>query len=347
MLQEVSGTSSSSLQALWSSFSEVVEESGSSSLSFARSSVKKVNWVIENRGGLAWLTGLVMVPSQFLGPNAARSNEIIDGLARSPNFTIERCSLSIGDGATSVTGVVYYPKDWDRSDSSRCILYHNPNGITVSGYFEEARLSWTPSEFLKLAKCPIIMYDYRGTGLSSENTSSSSFSFRPTYETVVVDGEAVLRYALDRFQHVGVVGSSLGGGVATVSLERHLTANPADAARVSLTNHDSFSTTARVVMPQWPRVADWTGWALGGLLDAETSMKSLIKREIPITVLCHLNDPVIPEGARMAEVVQKLPSRSNVSFIYSPDYGHANLSPSMIDELARITSVAQGRLGIA
>jgi hypothetical protein len=348
MAHELSRTSRSNLEDLWASMEvqnapEVehkqearVEPTSSSLSSSVESSVRTVNWVIENRGGFAWLTGLVMVPSQFLGAKAARANQVIAGVAQSKDFQLETFSLPVKDSGTSVEGIIYYPQGWDHSDSSRCVLYHNPNGITASGYFEKGQLTWTPAEILKLAKCPILMYDYRGTGLSSENTCMSSLAFRPTYETVVVDGQTTLGYALENFQSVSVVGSSLGGGVATVSLERHLKANPDDVRRVTLTNHDSFSTTPKVVMPRWPRTANWAGWALGGLLDAETSMKSLIGRGIPITVLCHDRDPVIPRGARMAEFIETQPRKRNVSVIHSPEYGHANLSQDMVRKLGRI-----------
>jgi hypothetical protein len=345
MSYEIPTTSRSNLQDLWAAVeiqngraferNNIIDHQPASSpfSSSIESSVKTVNWMIENRGGFAWLTGLVMIPSQFLGPKATKSNEILAAAAKSEHFEIKRFSFSIKNSDTSVEGLIYYPRDWDRSDHSRCVVYHNPNGITVSGYFDEGCLSWTPAEILKLTHCPIIMYDYRGTGLSSENTSLVSFAFRPTYESIVVDGETVLEYALKLFHSVDVIGSSLGGGVATVSLERHLKNNPEDAKRVSLKNHDSFSTTPKVVMPGWPSVADWTGWALGGLLDAETSMRSLVNRCIPITVLCHLQDPVIPHGARMVDFIETLPNKHNVSIIYSTEYGHANLSQDMIRKL--------------
>ncbi len=300
------------------------------------SSEKSVNSIIENRGGFAFLTGSALVPSQFLDPKAGRAFEVIAKAAESGDFKIERFTLPVNGASSSVEGVIYYPSGWDRSDRSRCVLYHNPNGVTVSRYFQNGDLAWTPAEIMKLAKCPILMYDYRGTGLSSENTSLSSLAFRPTYETVVVDGETVLKYAFEYFDSVRVMGSSLGGGVATVSLERHLKTNPENAERVSLINHDSFSTTPKVIMPNYPKCADWAGWALGGLLDAETSMKSLIERGIPITVLCHDNDPVIPHGARMAELVEKLFEKRNISVIHSPEYGHANLSQDMARKLGRI-----------
>lgn len=335
-----SGVSRSSLQDLWkSSESQELREEGAQS-SFSSSlhtSVESVNWIIVNRGGFAFLTGLAMVPSQFLGPNAERSHEIIAEAERNTLFKIDRVALPIKD--TSVKGIIYYPSGWNGTDHSRCVLYHNPNGITVSGYFEEGQLSWTPAEFLKIEKCPILMYDYRGTGLSSDNTCMTSLAFQPTYESVVVDGEAALKYALKEFGSVCVIGSSLGGGVATVSLDRHLKAHPADGNRVRLVNHDSFTTTSRVVIPGQPHFADWIGWLFGGFLDAETSMRSLVNRQIPITVLCHRQDPVIPEGARMAEFIETLPHILNVSVIYSQGYGHGNLSPDMIHHITHLNRV--------
>ena len=128
-------------------------------------------------------------------------------------------------------------------------------------------------------------------------------------------------------------GSSLGGGVATISLERHLSKVPEDSKRVSITNHDSFTTTPRVVFPSAPNFADVAGWVVGGNLDAQTPMTSLIERGVKVTVLCHNQNPVIPQGARMAEYATHLKYKPNVSLIYSEKYGHANLSSDMIHQL--------------
>ncbi len=325
------------LQSLWPREIPEEKKGNESEESCSASSVKTVqkitNWMVENRGGLALFAGLMIVPSQFTEPNAEKAGKIIKQAAKSNEFRIEQFDLPI-DSETSLKGLIYYPKNWSQNDRSQCVLYHNPNGITVAGYFSGGDLSWTPGEIVKIAKRPIVMYDYRGTGLSSNNQSSSSIQFHPTYESVVVDGSAALQYALSQFRSVEVVGSSLGGGVATISLERHLAKNPKDIKKISrLINHDSFSTTPRVVFPGWPNVADWTGWAVGGFLDAATPMKKLIERGISVAVLCHLKDPVIPQGARMAEYIATLPKSRKVSVIKSSAYGHAILSRDMIRNL--------------
>ncbi len=284
-----------------------------------------IRGMIENRGGMAYVTGMVLVPSQFM-ENAKKSRKILNQVDQN---SIEPFTFRV-DGDT-VHGIIYYPDGWKRENKSACILYHNPNGMTVASYFNRNRLTWTPGEFMKAAKCPIILYDYRGTGLNSEVFQLSSTKLSPTYVTVVNDGLRALQCALGLFQSVKVVGSSLGGGVATISLENHLKSWPSDAARVSLVNHDSFTKTPRVVLPSLGWVADQIGWLAGGLLDAETPMKDLVARGISITVLSHQRDPVIPVGARMAEsAVVKAPK---VRVIESPLRGHADLSDDMIREL--------------
>ncbi len=292
--------------------------------------MKKVHWVIENRGGLACLLGLVMVPAQRCCPRWEKSEEIIDKASQNKEYKIERFQVPV-DADTSIQGVIYYPENWNPQDKSTCVLYHNPNAATVSGYLKDGSLSWTPREIVKLAQCPILLYDYRGTGLSGQNPN-----FWATYESVVVDGETMLRHALTSFGFVKVIGSSLGAGVGTASLDRHLTKHPEDISRVSLMNHDSFSTTPRVVFPYLPKIADAVGSLLGGMLDAITPMKHLIQKGVPITILCHQQDPVIPEGARISECIAALPRSRNVSVIYSPENGHANLSQDMCRSLKKI-----------
>lgn len=288
--------------------------------------VDKVNWMVENRGGIACLIGFILLPSQLLSPKFKISNDVIEQVSQNNAFKIEKFKLPI-NVKTHVQGIIYYPKNWKPQDKSSCVLYHNPNRVTVSEYLKKGFLSWTPAEILKVSNCPIVMYDYRGTGLSSNNF------FGATYESILVDGETVLSHALKSFKSVKVVGSSLGGGVGTISLDRHLTKNPEDTSKVSLFNHDSFSTTPRVIIPYLPTIADCIGKIVGGMVDATTSMKSLINRGIPITILCHQDDPIIPKGARMAEFIEKLPKAHNVSLIYSSEYGHANLSPDMVQSL--------------
>lgn len=299
-------------------------------LTFAKETMQKVHLVIENRGGLACLLGLILVPAQYCCPGREKSEVFIERASQNEKCKIERFDVPVGENSL-IRGVIVYPENWNPQDTSSCVLYHNPNAVTVSGYVKDGGLSWTPDEIVKLAQCPIILYDYRGTGLNQQN-----FAFGATYESIVVDGEAMLRHALKSFHFVKVIGSSLGAGVGTASLDRHLTKHPEDISRVSLMNHDSFSTTPRVIFPYLPKIADAVGHLLGGMLDAITPMKNLIEKGVQITILCHEKDPVIPKGARMAEWIDTLPPSRNVSVIYSPENGHANLSQDMCRSLQKI-----------
>ncbi len=293
-----------------------------------------INRLITNRAGLAYLAGKVLVPSQFLGPDLATSKQVIEAVCKNSNRNhpkFERFEISDDEGP--LRGLICYPHNWNPTDRSRCVIYHNPNGITLPEYFENGRLDWTPHDILKIHNCPVILYDYLGTGLSQNPAPSSLPRIYPTYSTVVKDGEIAINYALKQFQQVDVWGSSLGGGVATIALESHLKRHPQDSQRVSITNHDSFSTTPRVVMPNWPRFADLLGAIVGAKIDATKAMQSLIDRGIKVTILCHTADPIIPKGARMADFVAALPPANNVMLIYSKEMEHAGLSADMLQRL--------------
>jgi len=297
-------------------------------------SAKTVNWMIENRGGLAKIAGLAIIPAQYIANDHISSNKIINRLLSigMRNGDIEKISIPMGDN--SIEGIICYPKNWKKEDNSRCIVYHNPNGVATAGFFEDGNLSWTPGEIFKTKNCPIILYDYRGVGLNQDVTTNSSLKFHATYESIITDGQAALKFALTKFDKVEVIGSSLGGGVATVSLDRHLTKNPLDKNRIiQLINHDSFTTTPRVIFPNNPRIADFLGYVVGANLDAMNPIKNLIARGVKVTVLCHTKDPIIPFGARMGDFVQTLPKKANATVFASPQYGHANLSSDMVDFL--------------
>ena len=327
----------------FSSFSSANTLAETSFSSFAscepsyRQSAQALNWMVENRGGLAKIAGFVIVPAQFIANNHTLSHEIINANLENGlhNGYLEKITFPVGGGF--IEGVICYPTDWKKEDNSRCILYHNPNGVATSGFFEESQLVWTPGKIFEMRNCPIILYDYRGVGLNQDvSTDYSSFVFRPTYETIVADGEAALEFALTNFQRVEVMGSSLGGGVATTSLDRHLIKIPQDNDRIiQLINHDSFTTTPRVVFPNKQWVGDILGYVVGAKLNAMTSMQNLIERGLKVTVLYHEDDPVIPFGARMGDFVQTIPNQNNTTVFASPRYGHANLSKDMLEVLKR------------
>lgn len=279
----------------------------------------------------------LLVPSQYMCPKASEAQQKIYQALPSNRFTIEEFEIPIEHSNTFIKGLIYYPKKCDPQDTNRCILYHNPNGTTVSSYFSDNGFDRTPKKLMDAAQCPIIMYDYRGTGLSSDNKGLFGSKFVPNSSSLIQDGEAALAFALNKFEKVIVAGSSLGGGIATISLD-HFFQNQSKKPirslenRVQLINHDSFSSISNVVFPN-SNLVGWITRCLGVQLNAAASMERLIDRKIPITVLCHTNDSVIREGSRMAEMIESHPKSPNVQVIYSSNGYHAELSSEMLKNL--------------
>jgi hypothetical protein len=297
------------------------------------STMSSFKYLIDNRGFFAKVAGMAIVPSQFTEED---SNQIVRD-ARNHSRAhprLPRIHSFTTRGDTMIHGVVIYPPHTSGNKFDSCILYHNPNAVTVAQHLQTKVLASVPAQLLEMYQVPIILYDYRGVGLSRDvdqsDLTSTTIRFRPTYKSVVDDGLTALQYSLDMFGCVNVWGGSLGGAVATISTDQHLTRFPASAPRLTLFNLDSFTTTCAVVWPNWS-LANLVGNIFGGLMDAESAMKRVIEAGIKVTILCHAKDPVIPAGARIADAFRENPS---VEIIDSPEYGHANLSNDMVRMLA-------------
>lgn len=297
------------------------------------STAKATQDVVTSRFGFARLTGLVMIPSQYTCPNYHSSLEMVRALQQQKALEMLRVKpfqLSVKSGALKLQGLVCYPPRWKEEDHSRCLVLHNPNAQTLAEFFHEGRLYGTVEHLMQINQCPFVLYDYRGTGLSSEPSFSSSVAFKPTYHSIVEDGLAVVRYALSHFDKACAWGISLGGGVATISTAKYLDEKPEDVDRLEVVNHDSFTSTAQVVLPRVRKeMADFICNLVGGKLDAVPSMENLLNRNVKICVLCHRADPVIPQGARMAEFALQQSIRSNLTLIESDAYAHGSLTLDM------------------
>lgn len=266
-----------------------------------------VSSFIENRGGISQVVGFKLLPAQTICPRASESKATIEKSLPFIQGRIDPIEARIGTHV--VKGIIHYPSNIKSNDGA--ILYNNGNAATVANYFQKGSFSFTPARFANMFDLPIVMYDYRGAGLSSENTNSWGLEFRANYRSLIDDGKAMLKHALDHFQTVLVIGSSLGGGIGTIALSEYLTEHPSDVNRVSLINHDSFTTTSRVVIPNFPNFADHLGWVVGGLLNVTHAMENLIKLKVRIAVFCHDQDPVIPKGARMADWIESFSESKN------------------------------------
>ena len=288
---------------------------------------KPVTWLVENRFGLAKLVGLVAIPSQLF-PKTLREHSVncVDQACASnasndpskPRYT----KVLIKNENDLMRVVICKPPNWTIEKNNRCVLYHNPNGVLAGdcffpGHLYEHNLTadvhcgFIPSHLQKMRECPVILYDYRGTGMNFFKSIWKRIIHSPTCETVTRDGHAALTYALKHYEKVESYGVSLGGAVAIRSLARFLDANKNfDVSRVSLVAHDSFTSIPRVVCPSVPILSDAVGWLFGAHMDATQPMQSLIKREVNTTILNHTDDRVIPKKARMSEFAKSQPASS-------------------------------------
>jgi hypothetical protein len=291
--------------------------------------------VLENRGGLANLTGEIIVPSQH--NETDNISKVIDIVNSRGEIILNKFNYTIKDD--TIYGVICYPLSWNQDDQSRCILYHNPNGVITSQYFYNGiDLKGVPGKLFNLYKCPIILYDYRGTGFWKEQQiqNSQMKPFKPNSASIVDDGILATHFALDIFKQVDIWGSCLGGGVCTASLEKYLKKNEDDVSRVSLYNHDSFSSTPQIILPNtesW--FSDTVGEIIGANINAIKPMRSLIKRGVKVIILAQ-DDTLIAKGARMIDKMSKEKKQDNVFLFESPTRGHANLTKPMIKELKRL-----------
>ncbi|WP_257267295.1 alpha/beta hydrolase [Endozoicomonas sp. ONNA2] len=324
--------------------------SSHASLSFLSRAVanftSSVSWLLENRLGVAKRVGQELLPSQILPwwtgnfppegadfPDLSETHKLAETLSqaraadsRRPRLTVP---VTLGSGSIKLKGAICYPPGWNPEDKSSCIVFHNPNATVLSrmllpGGNLEPGLA--PGKLQSAENCPVLLYDYRGTGLNEEALRGA------TYETVVQDGQTAIECALANYDFVTVVGTSLGGGVATVALARHLAAeeNQGDITRVKLVSHDSFTTTSRVVRPDIPRLADWVGWLVGGHIDAEAAMRELLDKDVGIIVLNQADDLVIPLGARMSELIGPFQDHPNVFCREFQQGHHGYLSQDMV-----------------
>ncbi len=265
----------------------------------------QLNAVSQLSGDLTWekIANMALLPAAFTGPSS-KECEVILGkaaqklsnwlLTRSSRKNIEIISLNLMVGAKTNT---------------TCILYHSPSRCTVAEFILEGsqRGVSPPFQILKQEKCPLMMYDYRGCGLSLEDNKMA-----PSLETLIQDGILLLEKALEEYREVKVWGSSLGGGIAAASMEAYLQKHPAHFSRLSLYHHDSSPSEHG--------------------FDALTPLIQLTARKVHIFILCHDQDPVLPRRYRMAENAQ-LKDKEHVRIIHSSALGHANLSEEMIQKL--------------
>lgn len=275
------------------------------------------------------MRGNVRVTDIMESKNAIKNLNDVDG-------KIETIEIPVGTDL--MAGILFHPTNQQKTNS--IILQHNPQGGNVGDYFKSGSLL-SHTALGRLANwfdLPVMYYDYRGAGLNSKHFSLKSpqnLALFATSETLIEDGKAALTYALQKYENVLVVGSSLGGAIGTISLNEYLKEHPADAGRVRLIHHDSFTAISEVARGRLP-MGNYFSRLIGMEIDVREPMQNLLQLQVPVSIFCHDQDPMIPREARMANWIQTLPMASNLSMCRDTTNAvHVTLDASFLPDCAK------------
>lgn len=223
--------------------------------------------------------------------------------------------LCIDGSKSDLKAYILYPPGWDEKDEgqrNRCVVFNNPNDMTVHENFFSGGVLADNSFLSRMSEtsgCPVIIYDYAGTGLNDEAKSKGG-SLTP--KGLTNNGKDVIAHAVGMgFEKIDVAGVSLGGGVATCALSAYLE-KPVEGKEVEfqLLNWDSFGMTGDVPLQMMlmgkakrlsKKVGRWIGEKLLNVnLNATGAMKKLVDKKVPVTIVEGTSDWVIRGGAKMS-----------------------------------------------
>ncbi len=288
-----------------------------------------------------------LLPSQVKCPNRLQSSLQFQHLFRRGEGRV----TYVKDRSNALDFVIYYHDPAHRNSQQKCVLYFNPNAYTavesisssLDSLDDEAMIFSNIATYLaKLENCPVIFFDYRGSGLNnrnadpSEGSSSTAVDFYADAHSLINDGIVMIRQAASMFGSVSIWGTSIGGGISTVSLQHYLKKSPEDTPRFQLTNHNSFSSTAACVGSSifYRLVVS----SFDAQIDAKGAMRELIQSEIPITIITHLADHVIGTKAQMLRYIRKIYKEAippNVTIYTSPSDEHGDIDVAITQALCK------------
>ncbi|MDX8431667.1 MAG: hypothetical protein SNF33_07710 [Candidatus Algichlamydia australiensis] len=255
---------------------------------------------------------------------------------------LEECKIKISN-SRDLTGYLLYPDSWDRLNKSKCVVFNTRCDFTIAQQFNDNG-HWTAARVAEVAECPVLLYDYAGSGLNydvSARDDSTSLKTSATYQSIVVDGVGALSHAFDLgFKEVINWGIALGGGVAACATQKYLEKHPDKWANITVVNHDSFTITPLVYLPNLGWVADRADSSVKGSLDAATPMKKLAERGVKILILYHEIDCVIPEQARMKELFWEQTKKNLMLFCFESCSGTSFTDDIIPAVRQRLTSLA-------
>lgn len=308
----------------------------------------------EQKGPLSSLASKILIPAQEFCLNRKSSVSVL----KNYESEITNKLVHYVDKNNALDFVVYYHDVSQIKNISKCVLYFNPNGVSVAGFFAGCKQTnsakmldqdllnnfmYMPAYLSKLENCGVVLFDLRGCGLNRRPFahcgifSDTVSYFQPDANTIREDGITMLNKVTTMFGSVKIWGTSMGGGVGTVALSHYLEAHPLEAHRFTLTNHNSFNTTAKCVTQNGLLKMMISGLDVN--VKAGKAMNVVVRHGVPVTVITHLNDSMIRDGSRMLNHFQKrYPSGilpPNVTLLQAETDNHMGIDYSISRELFR------------
>jgi hypothetical protein len=260
--------------------------------------------------------GYLILPSQFLY-NHQKLNSQLEACIFHHVDVFKK--IQINENGIKLNIIICYPLGWEDQNNNRCSIFCNPNGMLAHNFAlkiaDSLNMKWQRNIISPmLEKGPVILWDYPNTGINCDIDEENVV----TEDQIINSAEAVIQYANKNYANIDIMGVSLGGGVATVSLERFLTKNQdVDHSKFQVAVFNSFTTIPSVVLPDSFKISSFLGWLVGVGMDSETAVKYLISHNICTIIYNNSNDKVIPARARLASSIESNDQNNENLFVFT------------------------------
>ena len=273
--------------------------------------VTLVQTLWSSRLGLPYLMGLRLIPrTPAVLPGSLVRREVYR-YCRKEGSPLVPLKL-FRDEPMPFDAVICYPRDYDRSDRSRVVLYHG-GGSEIFG-----RILYEVEHLAQLRQCPVICYDYRGIGM---NGSRGINRLPANLQSIQEDAYRTTVEVAGHYKIVEIFGASLGAGIAAVATERFLDEHPGMVRRISFTALDGYSAVREVYSKRLTWLVDFFKRNFSPV----SSLKNLAARGVRMTMISQKRDRLIPKRARLA-YLPCLADRDNVRTICSKPGEHGLIS---------------------
>jgi len=286
-----------------------------------------VKSLIEYHGGLPDLSK--PKNKNYLGPSLWDIQLIINKVCTPSSDTARKVSeILLDDYSISFRILLDSPNP---KNLKQCVIYYNPMGITVTDYFINSELCYTPRKIVDLLKCPIILFDYDGIGINQRNESETSDNKKNpiSYSRMILNGRHVLTYAIQHFQHVHIWGTGIGANIALESLKIYSQYCEVDPTKLSMTLQDALSKAP----PKKGKLRIKLTKSPTNKFSPKKAIKEITEKGIKIRVLFHATDQIISKKLSLAESLHKTPV--DVSIIYGGFDFYGDLSEETMHKLEK------------